>query len=1413
MARKTYLYAISIAALLAAATMPGATAGAGDGGPAVRSAATAAPAPRLAVALRLAGVRMTHRNGRTLLHGVPVGRGSVRWLRPQRPMRRMRARRIATLWAGVQGRGSVRVRFGGRTVTLRRPRLAGGRFVARITGASRPLRRRVTLRATLRHQDRRIHDGCVLAPYARCAGRDFTLRDLHRADLRGADLRAARFNGAFLHGAALAGADLRGADLRGAALTGADLRGAKLAGADLADATLEQARVRPRQLRRASLCNTRLPDRSLRRDHCGRSGPRLQSRSLLALASSAAARKVKLTVAVSGPGSVTANRRTIRCPRKCKARYRRGAKVVLTAKPAGGATFARWSGRCQGKRRTCSVRLRRGSKVRATFKPAPPAPPRPPAPPAPAAGCPYAPTRDADDDGIFDCRELAGWTFNVHTPADLTRDGDGSSRSVTSEPGVADTDGDGVDDGDEYANNGDPRDIDTDSDGLDDETELVAYRSDLNHADTDGDARQAPGTPRSARLFDGNEVSDTHTNPRDPDTDGDSLTDYYEVIVGSTNARVPDLPKVELVAVPGESNVKIDLGYSVTETTGTEKESASSTQTSNGQTSSNGGSTETTHEISHEHKVGGGCHGGAGPEGPEAGCEVNYEYTNTQSDSFTRGSTWGFENSTETTRENQQAQTASAEHEVTFDPSGCLQVNLLLRNSGAVGVTVGDFQVLASIPDGPDSSQPLATLLPVSGDVYTEDCPATDSNFGDKTIPPHGSIEVGVSQQVEAATLREYIANPTPIKFVLGAISMKGTNLAGQAVNFLGDVATAVSEQTASVQVDFGDGTLTQFGVAAGTSFDRQGRPKGITLGEALGASLGSLSPRYTTSTPSDVLALTNPASGAEVANNPALHAFWSLVGDSEGIGANTTDWKDIVLRPGDAISLAYRRYSDSDLLDDATENEVGTDPRQPDTDGDGLADDVEVVQGWTVPLAHDNDAQYTVLPSPLSCDADGDGSADGAGLGNATYGLCPTGLGPESARAATSGGGGSLEGTDPALADTNADGLLDGRQVFPDVLKPVGDSGRVPVFLRQWGGTGDGSGRFKHAMGIAVDANGVDSYVIDRLGSTANDTVQKFTGNPLIEVPQYAGTLSADASALGPNGTRATIGATGIAVADGTVKTDAGPHSGVAGSPVVVNYYAKGGSAIIADPMDFLTTFNGTTGEDLGSFANNDGTGAIYYNLAFAYGGANGTFQSPFFGPIGNGHLDYTTGNNPIIGHGAGQDPNVSQALIRQPGALPTEYLRNEEQTTFGSKPASGSPTKGQVLDPSGVAVDRAAGKLYVADDRERLDGSGNLTRFDLASGEAEEYFGDSAALAGVHGVAVDPLSHYVYAAAGAYIYKLSPSLAIVARFGGPGSGGGAGNGALEAPWDLAIDANGGALVTDSETNLVQYFHFPFGP
>ena len=47
------------------------------------------------------------------------------------------------------------------------------------------------------------------------------------------------------------------------------------------------------------------------------------------------------------------------------------------------------------------------------------------------------------------------------------------------------------------------------------------------------------------------------------------------------------------------------------------------------------------------------------------------------------------------------------------------------------------------------------------------------------------------------------------------------------------------------------------------------------------------------------------------------------------------------------------------------------------------------------------------------------------------------------------------------------------------------------PVFILEWGGSGDGEGQFAGPHGIVVDANG-DVYVAD----TGNNRVQKFTAD-----------------------------------------------------------------------------------------------------------------------------------------------------------------------------------------------------------------------------------------------------------------------------------------------------------------------------
>ncbi len=123
---------------------------------------------------------------------------------------------------------------------------------------------------------------------------------------------------------------------------------------------------------------------------------------------------------------------------------------------------------------------------------------------------------DSDDDGLTDRAELHGWTTRLGATyrTDVRR---------------ADTDGDGLFDGDEagapsgdeatirYVGWSDPLRPDSYDDGLSDADEMD-FALDAFARDTDGD-----------ELTDAQEVNEFETDPTNPDTDGDGLTDAYEV--------------------------------------------------------------------------------------------------------------------------------------------------------------------------------------------------------------------------------------------------------------------------------------------------------------------------------------------------------------------------------------------------------------------------------------------------------------------------------------------------------------------------------------------------------------------------------------------------------------------------------------------------------------------------------------------------------------------------------------------------------------------------------------------------------------------------------------------------------------------------------------------------------------------
>jgi Tol biopolymer transport system component len=125
------------------------------------------------------------------------------------------------------------------------------------------------------------------------------------------------------------------------------------------------------------------------------------------------------------------------------------------------------------------------------------------------------------------------------TAEEAARLGDDDSDGLTNseegtlgtDPDLADTDGDGLLDGEEINQYGtDPLNPDTENDGLSDGDEINIYNASPNNPDSDGDS-----------LMDGEEVNDHGTSPTDPDTDADGLGDEVE-IAGGTDPLDPNDP-------------------------------------------------------------------------------------------------------------------------------------------------------------------------------------------------------------------------------------------------------------------------------------------------------------------------------------------------------------------------------------------------------------------------------------------------------------------------------------------------------------------------------------------------------------------------------------------------------------------------------------------------------------------------------------------------------------------------------------------------------------------------------------------------------------------------------------------------------------------------------------------------------
>jgi outer membrane protein OmpA-like peptidoglycan-associated protein len=146
---------------------------------------------------------------------------------------------------------------------------------------------------------------------------------------------------------------------------------------------------------------------------------------------------------------------------------------------------------------------------------------------------------DTDSDGLSDGDEVLKYKtdpLKLDTDSDGLSDGDELLKYKT-DPLKSDTDGDGLSDGDEVLKyKTDPLKTDTDGDGLSDSQEVQQYKTDALKIDTDGD-----------ELTDGDEVLKYKTDPLKMDTDGGTVNDGVEVKRG-TNPLDPadDVPKIPM---------------------------------------------------------------------------------------------------------------------------------------------------------------------------------------------------------------------------------------------------------------------------------------------------------------------------------------------------------------------------------------------------------------------------------------------------------------------------------------------------------------------------------------------------------------------------------------------------------------------------------------------------------------------------------------------------------------------------------------------------------------------------------------------------------------------------------------------------------------------------------------------------
>jgi hypothetical protein len=403
---------------------------------------------------------------------------------------------------------------------------------------------------------------------------------------------------------------------------------------------------------------------------------------------------------------------------------------------------------------------------------------------------------DSDDDGLPDNVEQLGWVVTVHRTNGTT-----TQREVTGDPGLQDTDRDGLADKTELQIATDPRRADTDGDGLGDYEEYNVIYSDPTSQDTDGDGND-----------DKLEVEFFKTNALLADSDGDGFDDGEELYQINRDPRIADLPEPDFSI--GEVRLQINELFTYTDENGETHTEDSNTATSlvTGRESSHA----TTTDILAGFNFQGGISPCAGSEGqpckaigsaPLVLATVFFQHETQTTDASVVASQQAFESSLE------KAQSFSSDSTVTRQIVGArVDVAVTFTNRSDVAVTLSNLQITALTTDPQDSAKfiPLGTLLP---DSQQQSGAAAAFNIG----PGESRGPILFSNtQVFPNLVEELMKAPHGLIFKMANYDLT----TGDGRNFAFGLQ-AVRERTVNVSVDFGDGTVKQANAITAPVLDR----------------------------------------------------------------------------------------------------------------------------------------------------------------------------------------------------------------------------------------------------------------------------------------------------------------------------------------------------------------------------------------------------------------------------------------------------------------------------------------------------------------------------------------------------------------------------------------------------------------